>query len=264
MLVSHDDAKRVDVLDRAWLIEDAMGTWDIPTVFIIDDDLSVRESLEALVCLAGWRPQTFASAREFLGSARVNGPSCLLLDMRLSGLNGLELQKRVAVEQPDLPIIFISGYGDVPMTVQAMKAGAFEFLTKPLSENLLLDAIRDALDYSIVVRVGEMKLERLRSSYASLSYREREIMEIAGELGISIITVKAHRGKVMRKMNATSLAELVKMDARCHAAARPSLHGPSRSSISRKCSDAHWPADGRMLPPPEHKVTSNMDVRMSS
>ena len=233
MLLTGNVNAQVDVLDQDLLVENTVESSDIPTIFVIDDDVSVRESLEALIYSAGWRPQTFASAQEFLGKARVDGPCCLLLDMQLSGLNGLELQKRVAAEQPDIPIIFMTGYGDVPTTVQAMKAGAFEFLTKPLSETVLLDAIRDAIGYSIVARFGEMGLERLRKSYALLSPREREIMElvvaglsnkeVAGRLGISIITVKAHRGKVMGKMNAASLADLVKMEGRLGAGRRAPL-----------------------------------------
>jgi FixJ family two-component response regulator len=188
-------------------------------VFVIDDDVSVRESLELLICNAGWLPETFESAQGFLSRPRVSVPHCLILDVRLPGLNGLELQKRVAVERPDMPIIFITGYGDVPMTVQAMKAGAVEFLTKPFSDTLLLDAIRNAIDRSDASLRLEAEMQVLRDRYALLSRRERQVMglivrgvlnkQVAHELGISEITVKAHRGQVMRKMNVTSFAELV-------------------------------------------------------
>ncbi|MGY4310964.1 response regulator transcription factor [Bradyrhizobium sp. JR3.5] len=188
-------------------------------VFVIDDDVSVRESLELLICNAGWLPETFESAQAFLSRPRVSVPHCLILDVRLPGLNGLELQRRVAVERPDMPIIFITGYGDVPMTVQAMKAGAVEFLTKPFSDTLLLDAIRNAIDRSGASLRLEAEMQMLRDRYALLSRRERQVMglivrgvlnkQVAHELGISEITVKAHRGQVMRKMNVTSFAELV-------------------------------------------------------
>ncbi len=195
-----------------------------PIVFIVDDDVSVRESLELLIRCAGWRPETFASAQEFLARPRVVAPSCLVLDVGLPDLNGLDLQKRVAVDRIDMPIIFITGYGDVPMTVRAMKAGAIEFLTKPFGDDVLLSAIRHALERSHTVLRHEAEIRALRDGYASLSRREREVMalvvsgllnkQVGGELGISEITVKAHRGKVMRKMKADSLADLVKMDAR--------------------------------------------------
>ncbi|MGL3109118.1 response regulator transcription factor [Bradyrhizobium sp. BR 1432] len=188
-------------------------------VFVIDDDVSVRESLELLIRNAGWLPEIFESAQVFLSRPRVSVPHCLILDVRLPGLNGLELQKRVAVERPDMPIIFITGYGDVPITVQAMKAGAVEFLTKPFSDTLLLDAIRDAINRSDALLRREAEVQDLRDRYALLSRRERQVMglivrgvlnkQVAHELGISEITVKAHRGQVMRKMNVTSFAELV-------------------------------------------------------
>jgi FixJ family two-component response regulator len=188
-------------------------------VFVIDDDVSVRESLESLIRNAGWLPEIFESAQGFLSHPRVSVPHCLILDVRLPGLNGLELQKRVAVERPDMPIIFITGYGDVPMTVQAMKAGAVEFLTKPFSDTLLLDAIRHAIERSDASLRLEAEMQTLRDRYALLSRRERQVMglivrgvlnkQVAHELGISEITVKAHRGQVMRKMNVTSFAELV-------------------------------------------------------
>jgi FixJ family two-component response regulator len=194
-----------------------------PIVFVVDDDISVRESLELLIRCEGWRPETFASGQEFLTRPPAFVPSCLVLDFSLPGLNGLELQKRVAVERTDMPIIFITGYRDVPMTVQAMKAGAVEFLTKPFGEDALLSAIRAALERSRVALSREAKMRVLHDRYASLSHRERQVMvlvvsgllnkQIGGELGISEITVKAHRGKVMHKMKADSLADLVRMAA---------------------------------------------------
>ena len=195
-----------------------------PIVFVVDDDISVRESLELLIRCEGWQPETFSSGQEFLSRPRALVPSCLVLDFSLPGLNGLELQKRIAVERTDMPIIFITGYRDVPMTVQAMKAGAVEFLTKPFGEDALLSAIRAALEQSRVALSWEAEMRVLRDRYASLSCRERQVMalvvsgllnkQIGGELGISEITVKAHRGKVMQKMKADSLADLVRMAAK--------------------------------------------------
>ena len=198
-----------------------------PIVFIVDDDVSVRESLELLLRNEGWQPETFAFAQEFLDRPRALVPSCLVLDISLPGLNGLELQTRVANERTDMPIIFITGYGDVPKTVQAMKAGAVEFLTKPFDDEVLLTAVRQALERSRAALSRAAEMRELRNCYASLTPRERQVMElvvsgllnkhIGGELGISEITVKAHRGQVMQKMRANSLADLVRMSARLGA-----------------------------------------------
>lgn len=192
-----------------------------PVVFVVDDDVSVRESLELLIENEGWQPKTFASAQAFLDCPRAVVPSCLVLDLSLPGLDGLELQKRVAVERVDMPIIFITGYGDVPKSVQAMKRGAVEFLTKPFNDEVLLTAVRQALDRSRLALVHETEMREIRDRYAALTTREREVMalvvtgllnkQVGGELGISEITVKAHRGQVMQKMKANSLADLVKM-----------------------------------------------------
>jgi FixJ family two-component response regulator len=200
-------------------------------VFVVDDDISVRESLELLIRSEGWQPETFASAQEFLAHPRKLAPSCLVLDVSLPGLNGLDLQKRVAVERIEMPIIFITGHGNVPMTVQAMKAGAVEFLTKPFSGDVLLSAIRNAIERSLTALGHEAEMRALRDCYASLTRREREVMalvasgllnkQVGGELGISEITVKAHRGQAMQKMKADSLADLVKMAARLGLASAP-------------------------------------------
>jgi FixJ family two-component response regulator len=199
-----------------------------PIVFVVDDDISVRESLELLIRCEGWQPETFASAQDFLDRPRALVPHCLILDVSLPGLNGLDLQNRVAVERSDMPIIFITGYGDVPMTVRAMKAGAVEFLTKPFRDDVLLNAVRQALERS-----------RLILGHESLTPRERQVMElvvtgllnkqVGGELGITEITVKAHRGKVMKKMKADTLPDLVKMAARL---------GLSPRKRSNECAEA--------------------------
>jgi FixJ family two-component response regulator len=193
-------------------------------VFVVDDDVSVRESLELLIQHEGWQAKTFASAQEFLDFPPILVPSCLVLDISLPGLNGLELQKRIVLERSDIPIIFITGHGDIPKTVQAMKGGAVEFLTKPFNDEVLLTAIRQALERSRIALVHEIELRQLRDRYASLTPRERQVMalvvsgllnkQVGGELGISEITVKAHRGQVMQKMKADSVADLVKMAGR--------------------------------------------------
>ncbi len=197
---------------------------DVPSiVFVVDDDVSVRESLELLIQSAGWQPETFASAQDFLSRPRVIRPCCLVLDVTLPGLNGLELQQQLA-DRVDMPIIFITGNGDVPMSVRAMKAGAVEFLTKPFKDDVLLNAIRGAIERSRAALRLEAEMRALRNCYESLTPREREVMalvvsgllnkQVGGELGISEITVKAHRGQVMRKMRADSLPDLVTMAAR--------------------------------------------------
>jgi len=194
-----------------------------PRVFVVDDDISVRESLELLIRSAGWQPETFQSAQDFLARRRETVPCCLVLDVTMPGLNGLELQQRLE-ERSEMPIIFITGYGDVPMSVRAMKAGAVEFLTKPFKNDVLLEAIRNAIERSRGAMREASELQALRSCYVSLTQRERQVMalvvsgllnkQVGGELGISEITVKAHRGQVMRKMKADSLADLVKMSSR--------------------------------------------------
>jgi FixJ family two-component response regulator len=201
-----------------------------PVVFVVDDDVSVRESLEALIETAGWRTKTFANALDFLDNCWETSPGCLVLDVSLPGLSGLDLQQRLGGRR-DLPIIFITGHGDIPMSVQAMKAGAVEFLTKPFGDDVLLTAIRRAIEKSSSALERESALQQLRRSYASLSHRERQVMarvvagrmnkQVGGELGITEITVKAHRGQVMRKMHADSLADLVRMAAALDLAAGP-------------------------------------------
>jgi len=197
---------------------------DASIVYVVDDDVSVRESLELLIQHEGWQPQLFESAQAFLSCPRTSLPSCLILDVSLPVLNGLDLQKRVAADRTEMPIIFITGYGDVPTSVQAMKAGAIEFLTKPFSDDALLSAIRQALERSQAALKHRAELEDLRKRFALLSQREREVMalvvrgllnkQVGFELGISEITVKAHRGQVMKKMEAGSLADLVKIAAK--------------------------------------------------
>ena len=202
-----------------------------PIVFVVDDDISVRESLESLIRSEGWQPETFASAQEFLDRPQALVPGCLVLDISLPGLNGLELQERLSAAGTSMPIIFITGHRDVPMTVKAMKAGAVEFLTKPFSDDVLLRAIRAAIERSRVALSRDAEIQVLRDCYASLSPRERQVMalvvsgllnkQVGGELGISEITVKAHRGKMMQKMKADSVPSLVKMASRLRLASTP-------------------------------------------
>jgi len=204
---------------------------DSAIVFVVDDDMSVRESLESLIRHAGWLAELFASGQEFLARPRLTVPCCLLLDVSLPGLSGLELQRQIA-ERTEMPIIFITGHGDVPMTVQAMKAGAVEFLTKPLRRDVLLNAIRGALERSRAALRVDAEMQAIKNCYQSLTPREREVMglvvtgllnkQIAGELDISETTVKKHRGQVMRKMKSDSLAELVTVAARLGLATRKS------------------------------------------
>ncbi len=195
-----------------------------PVVFVIDDDVSVRQSLELLIQSADWQAETFASATDFLATSRPACPSCLVLDVQLPDMNGLDLQQKIVADGGSMPIIFITGYGDVPMTVRAMKCGAVEFLAKPFRNDVLLGAVEQALERSRAALEYEEKMRTLRERHASLTPREREVMalvvlgrlnkQVAAELEISEITVKAHRGKMMRKMQARSLPHLVDMAAR--------------------------------------------------
>lgn len=201
---------------------------DTPVVFVVDDDISVRESLESLIGFEGYQVETFENAQAFLARPRPGVPSCLVLDVSLPGLNGLDLQKLIAQDRLEMPIIFITGHGDVPMSVQAMKAGAVEFLTKPFNDEMLLTAIRNAIERSGAALGHQSELQELRDRHSSLTPRESEIMamvvsgllnkQIGIKLGISEITVKAHRGKVMQKMEADSLADLVKMGVKLNIA----------------------------------------------
>jgi FixJ family two-component response regulator len=192
-----------------------------PIVFVVDDDPSVRTSTERLVRSMGFMVQTFGAAKEFLASARPDGPACLVLDIRLPGLSGLDLQRELARSGVEIPIIFMTGHGDIPMTVRAMKAGAVEFLTKPLRRQALLDAIRTAIDRDRAARTERLEGRQLRQRYEQLTAREREVMalvvagllnkQIAGELATTERTIKFHRAHIMQKMEAESLAELVRM-----------------------------------------------------
>ena len=202
-----------------------------PIVFVVDDDPSVRASLESLIGGAGWHAETFATAQDFLARPRARTPSCLVLDLSLPDLNGLELQRRVAVDRIDMPIIFITGHGSVPMAVKAVKAGASEFLTKPFRSDVLLRSIRLAIERSHTALRHDAEMQALQDRYASLSGRERQVMmlvvrgklnkQVGGELGISEITVKGHRGRMMQKMQAGSFANLVRLAARLGVAAAP-------------------------------------------
>jgi FixJ family two-component response regulator len=197
-----------------------------PVVFVVDDDVSMRESLEAMIRCAGFKAETFASAHDFLGHPPAKVPNCLVLDICLPDLSGLELQNLIASERTDTPIIFITGNGDVPTTVRAMKAGAVDFLTKPFDDQVLLDIVRHAIERSRAALSEEAGMQAIQDCYASLSRREREVMalvvtgllnkQVGGELGICEITVKVHRRQVMRKMNARSLPELVNIAAKLH------------------------------------------------
>ena len=199
-------------------------------VYVVDDDVSAREGVARLICSAGLTAKTFASGEEFLAASRSKIPGCLILDLNLPGLNGLDLQEEIAESDTEVPIIFLTGCGDIPMTVRAVKAGAANFLTKPVDDEELLKAVRQALERSRLVLARETQMEELRDSYASLTPREMQVMalvvsgllnkQVGGELGIAEKTVKAHRGLVMQKMKANSIADLVKMAEKLHLTER--------------------------------------------
>jgi FixJ family two-component response regulator len=215
-------------------------------VFVVDDDIPARESMEQIICREGWLPETLVLAQEFLDRPRPHVPNCLVVNISPRDLSGLELQKRIVAERTETPIIFIADHGDVPTSVQAMKAGAVEFLIKPFTTDALFDAIREALKRSSIALGREAEMRSVRDSYASLSHRERQVMalvlsgllnkQIGSELGISEITVKAHRGRVMQKMGAKSVVDLVRMATRLRSeralAGSGQFRSPSPSSIS--------------------------------
>lgn len=235
---------------------------ETPVVFVVDGDASIRQALDRLIRAAGWRPRTAASAEEFLSSERIAAAGCVLTELELPGQSGLELQRRLA-DRPELPIIFMSGRADIQATVRAMKAGAFEFLTKPCRTELLLEAIRGAIERSHAALQHCVRMRALQLRYESLSRREREVMsllvcgrlnkQVGGELGISEITVKAHRGKMMRKMQAGSFAELVTMAASLQGdtqrSSSPSSALSSAAGFAR-ASGAPWPAHWAPKPVP--------------
>jgi FixJ family two-component response regulator len=212
-------------MDRGGAVDDDAGpsvaSRGKPIVFVIDDDVSVRKSLESLICGAGWQPEIFESVQEFLCRKRVHVPNCIVLDITLPDFSRFDMQKHLVADRKDMPIIFVTGHGDIAMAVRAMKAGAFDFLTKPFCNNLLLSAVQQAIERSRAALDHEVELHGLRHSYTSLSRREREVMalivsglpnkQVGSRLGISEITVKVHRGRVMRKMDAGSFASLVKI-----------------------------------------------------
>jgi FixJ family two-component response regulator len=210
-------------------------------IAIVDDDPSVREGLESLLRSAGWRVETFASAQEFLARPGAEAPCCLILDLQLPGLSGLDLQKRMAEVELEIPIVFLTGHGDIPASVQAMKAGAVEFLTKPFDEEELLQAIREALERDGRDRQRRAEISELRGRYELLTAREQEVMQqvvagllnkqVAGELNITEFTVKVHRGQVMRKMGADSLADLVRMAEKLGIRSRKDANGGQGSRL---------------------------------